>query len=137
MENKIIKKQRYLIPHYFRKIGLIITIAAIIIPVIVKLMGINIIHSKKEILKLISIDLFMLGLFFVAFSRDKVEDELTIIIRLRAMSATFCFGIVFAIIYPTTYLVFGDPIEYIEGNKLIIIMLFNYLINYYSLKRNR
>jgi hypothetical protein len=51
----------------------------------------------------------------VAFSRDKIEDELTIIIRLKAMSATFGFGILFTIIYPLIYLVFGDPIEYIEG----------------------
>lgn len=116
---------------------MIVIIASIITPIVIKLMGNGIFQSNKEILKLIFMDLFMLGLFFVAFSRDKVEDELTIIIRLRAMSATFGFGILCAIIYPLVGLVFGDPIEYIEGNKLIIFMLFNYLFNYYLQKRNR
>lgn len=137
MENKNIQKQRYLLPHTFKNIGLIIVIITVIIPVSVRLMGIEMIQSKKEILKLVSMDLFILGLFFVAFSRDKIEDELTIHIRLRAMSATFGFGILFAITYPIISLLFGDPIEYIEGNKLIIFMLFNYLFTYYAQKRNR
>ena len=137
MESQNTKKQRYLLPHSVRKIGLSIIILSVIIPVSIKLMGIDIIQSKKEILKLISKDLFILGLFFVAFSRDKIEDELTILIRLRAMSATFAGGILIAITYPIISLLFGDPIEYIEGNKLITFMLFNYLFTYYTIKGKR
>lgn len=137
MENRKIKNQIGLLPNYFKKIGVLVMILAIVPPIIVKSIEIDIIKSQRDLLKIITIDLFILGLFFIAMARDKVEDELTITIRLKAMAWTFSWAVMYVIVQPFVYLLFNDPPQDLMGQQVVLAMLFVYMIMYYIQKGSR
>jgi uncharacterized membrane protein YvlD (DUF360 family) len=85
----------------------------------------------------VTLDALILGLSFIAMSKDKVEDELTMFIRLRAMAAAFITGIVFVIVKPLVDLLFSTPSENITAPGGILTMLLFYIMTYYYQKRLR
>ena len=95
MESKVNKNKGVLLPIYFKKIGLAVMIVAFVPAVIVKSMNVEVIQSQKELLRVCTLDAFILGLLFVALSKDKVEDEMTVAIRLKAMAFTFIWAVVY------------------------------------------
>jgi hypothetical protein len=89
--------------------------------------------SNKELLKIIVRSLFMIGLTMIGFSKDKIEDEMTMTIRMKAIIMSFIFGLVFAIISPLLAF-FTDTSTHDEASSIFIQMLIMYLIWYYILK---
>jgi hypothetical protein len=69
----------------------------------------------------------------IAFSRDKIEDELTMIIRMKAIIMSFIYGLVFAITSPLLAY-FTDVSTHDEASVIFIQMLIMYLIWYSVLK---
>jgi hypothetical protein len=137
MENKLNKNQLRLLPNYFKKIGLMVFILAFIIITILKLSGLEFTQAQKEIHKFIVMNFTNLSLLLVVFSRDKIEDELIIQIRLKAMSMTFLFAAGISIINPIMDMVFQDPIKELSSQQLVGSMLCFYLFWFYLLKRSR
>ena len=137
MESKINKKQAVLLPKYFKIIGLVVMILAFVIAVVVKAMNIEMLQSQKELFRVFTLNAFIVGLLFVAWSRDKVEDEMTIAIRLKSMAFTFSWAVFYVIVKPIVDLLFKDPIQDLTGQQVVMSMLFVYLIIYYVQKIGR
>jgi len=137
MESKINKKQAVLLPKYFKIIGLVVMILAFVTAVVVKAMNIEMLQSQKELFRVFTLNAFIMGLLFVAWSRDKVEDEMTIAIRLKSMAFTFSWAVFNVIVKPIVDLLFKDPIQDLTGQQVVMSMLFVYLIIYYVQKIGR
>lgn len=137
MESKINKNEAALLPKYFKRIGLIVMILAFVPAVIVKSMNVEMVQLQKELFRIFTLNAFILGLLFVAWSKDKVEDEMTLAIRLKAMAWTFGWAVLYVILKPIVDLLFKDPIQDLTGQTVVISMLFVYLIMYYLQKIGR
>lgn len=137
MESKINKKEAVLLPKYFKKIGLVVMILAFVPAVVVKSMNVEMVQSQKELFRIFTLNAFILGLLFFAWSKDKVEDEMTIALRLKAMAWTFGWAVLYVIVKPIVDLLFKDPIRDLTGQQVVMSMLFVYLIMYYLQKIGR
>jgi len=105
--------------------------------VIIITMNFKILPSQKELREVFIANTFILGLLIIALSKDKVEDEMTIAIRLKAMVIAFISIVIYFIISPFSDILFKIPIENLTGRHLVTVMLFEYLLMYYYLKRVR
>ncbi len=137
MESKRRKKEPVLLPVYFKKVGLVVMILAFVPAIIVKSMNVEMVQTQKELFRVFTLNAFILGLLFIAWSKDKVEDEMTVSIRLKAMSWTFTWAVLYVIISPFIDLLFKDPIGVLTGQQVVMSMLFVYLIMYYLQKFGR
>jgi hypothetical protein len=137
MESKGSKKEPILLPIYFKKIGLAVIILACVSVIIAKSMNVELIQTQKELSRALSLNAVILGLLFIAWSRDKVEDEMTLSIRLKSMCWTFIWAVLYVIIMPFIDLIFEDPISALTGQQVILSMLFLFLLHYYSVKSGR
>jgi hypothetical protein len=75
----------------------------------------------------------LLGLFLIASSQDKVEDELVALLRLKAFGWSFRWGIVYSLID----LVLPNEAVPLTGFSLTFSMHILYLLIFYSSKRER
>lgn len=112
-------------------------VLAFVPEVIFKTVNIKLTPANKELLKLVTVNGFILGLLFIAWAKDKVEDEMTISIRLRSMGFSFISAVVFVIINPFVEMLFKIPISNLTSQNLVINMLFVYLIMYFFQKKGR
>ena len=100
-------------------------------------MNIEMAHLQKELFRVFTLNAFILGLLFVAWSKDKVEDEMTVAIRLKAMAWAFGWAVLDVIVKPIVDFLFKDPIQDSTGQQVVMSMLFVYLIMYYLQKFGR
>lgn len=137
MESKRSQKEVVLLPKYFKKIGLIVMIFAFVPILVYRSSDIEMLPSQKELLMIFVLNAFILGLLFVAWSKDKIEDEMTFAIRMKSMAWTFSWAVFYVIVKPFIDLFFEDPIQDLTGQEVVMSMLFVYLIMYYLQKFGR
>ena len=137
MQNEKFNKQPKLLGVYFKKIGVVVMVLSMVPGLIVKTMHIVVMESQKDLLKSLSYSGFLLGLLFIALSRDKVEDELTIHIRITSMQEMFIFAVIYVMIKPLIVWVLQSPFTDVSGQQLVTLMLVGYLISFYLKKLNR
>lgn len=132
-----------LLPRYFKVIGIILIGLAIGTVVLRASLDIELIASHKKWNLILIMNLLILGLFFISLSKDRVEDEMTMIIRLNSMAGTFVFSVVYTIVMPITSSLLNN-IDYFKGvtteltaSGLVLTMLLVYLQFYYFHKRHR
>lgn len=123
-----------LLPNYFKKVGLAISIAAIIAQIFLVYISQNEPHSAKEIIKTICSSLFTVGLFFFAFSKEKVEDEMNYFIRMRSMALTLLFVIITGILSPILYLLFNEAPTLRETQGFATTVILQYIATFYIQK---
>jgi len=124
-----------LLPNYFKKIGLVFILVSVVFVVSVKISGIHLTAEKKEMLKIILSDVFLLGMVIVAFSKDKDEDELTMLIRMKALGSAVVFVVIFKIVNDIFHLTTQVSNETMNG--YFFQMMVWYFFVYYSSKRIR
>ena len=88
-----------LLPNYFKKVGIVVLILALMPAIVVKTMHMDLVPAQKELLKVMTLNVVILGLLFVAWAKDKVEDEVTVALRLQAMQFAFIWAR-----HPRTYM---------------------------------
>jgi hypothetical protein len=137
MENENYKKEPVLLPVYFKKIGLAVMVLAFVATISVRTMNVQWGIGQKEMFREFTLNGFILGLLLLACSRDKVEDEMTVLIRLKSMSWTFIWAVLYVIISPIFDLLFDDVISNLTGKQVVGSMLFVYLIMYNWQKKIR
>ena len=137
MQNEKFNKQPKLLGVHFKKIGVVVMVLSMVPGLIVKTMHIVLMESQKDLLKSLSYSGFLLGLLFIALSRDKVEDELTIHIRITSMQEMFIFAVIYVTIKPLIVWVLQSPFTDVSGQQLVALMLVGYLISFYLKKLNR
>ncbi|HLO83094.1 MAG TPA: hypothetical protein VK166_19160 [Chitinophagaceae bacterium] len=126
-----------LLPNYFKKLGIIVMILALVPAVFVKGADIEISPASKEIFRLLTMNAFILGLLFVAWAEDKLEDEITVALRLKAMASTFIWAVLYVIIKPFIDMLFHEPVADLKSQELVLSMLFIYMLMYYVQRKIR
>ena len=121
-----------LLPNYFKKIGLGFILASVVFVVSVKIFGIHLTAEKKEMMKTISRDVVLLGMMFLAFSKEKDEDELTMLIRMKALASAFVYIVIFKIVSDVFGIIDQELIENMNG--YFFQMMIWYFFIYYSAK---
>lgn len=84
--------------------------------------------NRYDPLKLTLFIVLILGLFTMAWTREKTEDEMAIQIRLIALGISFLLGILAVIAIPVIILVTGGQIFHLNATYLVIGMLICYMI---------
>jgi len=137
MEKRKNRNEIGLLPNVFKKVGIAVMLLAFVPAVIAKAVNIPLTGANKELFRLLTMNAFILGLLFIAWAKDKVEDELTFAIRLKAMGWSFIWAILFVIIKPFVNMLFNDPVADMKSQELVLSMLFVYLLMYYMQKKGR
>jgi hypothetical protein len=124
------------LPNYFKKIGVALIILVIVVMFILKGLNYDFDSIPKGNIKTIAMNLFILGLAFIALAKDKIEDEMHVFLKLKSFYSAFVFGIIFTIIFPIFDIVINDEIQQIPVQQLVIMMLFSQITTYFLLKRS-
>lgn len=129
------QKHLNLLPSYFKRIGISLIIASILVLIAFK---IEVFEGSKETWKHVSISLILLGLSIIALTKNKIEDEFTMLLRLKALGAAFIFGLAYVLISPILNLIFGDDVnEYPSSLSFMMSMLLFYFMLFFLMKRNQ
>ncbi len=132
---KKIQQDLRLLPGSFRKVafGIMVLSGLLVLLSILKVLTID-----KEIVASIAKSVFLIALLLLVITKDKIEDELTMRIRLKAFAASFIYGVVFVIIEPFINVLFGDSFLSNKGAmELLISMFLFYFIIKFIMKKSR
>jgi len=121
-----------LLPNYFKKIGIGFILASVVFVVSVKISGIHLAVEKKEMMKTIFWDILIIGMLFIAFSKEKDEDELNMLIRLKALASAFFYTVILKIVNDVFYLIGHE--DFNNYNSYFFQMMMWYFFVYYSAK---
>ncbi|MGB1284793.1 MAG: hypothetical protein ACPG44_10090, partial [Polaribacter sp.] len=81
---------------------------------------------------------FLISLLLLVITRNKIEDELTLRIRLKAFAASFIYGVATVIVESFISLLFGNIFLTDKGvTELLISMFLFYFIMIFIMKKNR
>ena len=83
-------------------------------------------------MKIISKAVVLLGMMFIAFSKEKDEDELTMLIRMKALASAFVYIVIFKIVSDVFGIIDQELIE--NKNGYFFQMMIWYFFVYYSAK---
>lgn len=132
--NKIQQDLR-LLPVHYKKYAFGIMIFSVLFIVLTKS---KLLPIDKDIVKEISRTGILVSLFMLAFTKNKVEDELTSKIRLKALAGAFLYGVVIVILNPFLNILFQHSFSSDKGGaELVIGMLIFYFIIFYLSLKNR
>jgi len=124
------KTNRYLLPRYFKVIGWIISVPSALVSLIYLFTGqvINGVFSKSHtedvvnsIIITICLVLLMLGLLFIAFSKEKMEDEYITKVRGDSLIWAVIANAIFMIILSST--VYGIGFLYVSFFNLYTVLV--------------
>ncbi|SEU04027.1 hypothetical protein SAMN05444285_13710 [Draconibacterium orientale] len=113
------------------------------------LLALSILFITFSVTKVIAIDdeiaktIFRLGVLLsfllLALTRDKIEDELTLVIRLKALASSFIFGVGYVVVSPfVSWLFDGEFIVEDLGIEGLLLTMFLFYFGMFGLmKRNR
>ena len=124
-----------LLPTKFKIIGLTIMSLSILF----KALPISeLLTIDKELIKTISTSGILISLLLLALTRNKIEDELTLKIRLKGLAVSFIYGVGMVIIEPFMNLLFDGEFFSEKGTtELLMSMFFFYFIMVFIMKRKR
>lgn len=126
-----------LLPNYYKKVGAMLIVAIAFTTFLVAILKPNITPHTKEIIKLALSSTFLLALAIIGLSKDRKEDELTHLLRVKSMAITFAGSIVGVITYPFANLIVDNSVKKLSSFELLFIMLLVYLAFFNSMKRSR
>lgn len=112
-----------LLPHSFKYIGRGVILLGIIIMSITHKVDFgkyNIVRAK------VLLDLLFIGSLLCAFAKEKIEDELLMLIRLQSAAYTFIIVVLYAMLMPiVVFMTKGRDFD-VEGLQVILISLLAY-----------
>lgn len=134
--NKVQQDLR-LLPLHFKKIAFAIMILSILFAIVSKSLP-GALSIDKDIIMSFTKSGFLISLLILAITRNKIEDELTLKIRLKAFTASFIYGVVIVIIQPFFNSLFRSSFTFDKNaTELLISMFFFYFIMAFLMKKNR
>ncbi len=123
-------------PNYYKKIGIVLFVLVIIVMLIIKGLHYNFNPTQKGNIKIIGMSLLNIGLCFIAFAKEKIDDEMMVHLKLKSIYGALIFGIVYTLISPLIDIAFNDAIREITAQQLVTLMLFSHIGSYFFLKRS-
>lgn len=124
-----------LLPLPFKKVafGIMIFIVLLIILTISKIIPLD-----KSSTKVISKTGILISLLLLALTKNKIEDELTSKIRLKALASSFIFGVGYVITEPFISVFFQNGFLSNKGaTEILITMLLFYFMTFYFMLKKR
>ncbi|MDN3594937.1 hypothetical protein [Zunongwangia endophytica] len=124
-----------LLPHKFKIFGYSI----LVISIVFFLLNIfDILFIEKELAKNIFWNTLLVALLILAVSKESIEDERTLKLRIIAFASTFLYGVGFIIISPFVNIIFEGRWENdIQAHQLLFTMFLWYFgIFFYTRKFN-
>ncbi len=123
-----------LLPTPYRKIALGLLILSVLFVVVTKT---EMLLIDRGTVKTISMTGILVSLLVLALTKNKIEDELTSRIRLRAFAGSFIFGVGYTIVWPYVNIIFRDSFFSEKGSTelLLAMFIFYFLICYFMLKK--
>ncbi len=106
-EKNLEKLRRIQLPNWFKKIGVVLVIMAFAMLVINKLV------FDSELLRSSLKHSILVGLLVISLSREKIEDERIVNLRMRSFMFAFLIGVLFALLTP----ILAYLIDIIIGNE--------------------
>jgi hypothetical protein len=137
LKRPIQQNQTGLLPNKFKKLGWVIVLLAILFALVVGAGVIPLEASIKVSMRHWLLNVLILGMLLIAWAKDTVEDELTILIRFRVLGSAFIWAVLLVIIKPFIDILLQDSISEMGAQQLVLSMLFYYLMVYNIQKRNR
>jgi predicted Na+-dependent transporter len=128
------------LPYNFLKIGVAITLVSVAVMFFRAFM----MEGDTEWLKEITKKTLLIGMLMMSLSKDKEEDEMTIVLRMQSYAIAFVVGVVYALVMP--YVEYGVSNVVNEGGEaykdlgdfqVLLFMLMIQLMFYHNLKRYR
>ncbi|MDH5412645.1 MAG: hypothetical protein OEW87_00780 [Flavobacteriaceae bacterium] len=136
---KKIQNYQYLLPNYFKKVGIGLLILSLI-----TLISRKYLFDDGEMLRQIAKKGMLLSLLLITISKEKIEDELIIKLRGQAFAFAFVAGVIYTLIQPIinyiVALVIRPEKAVFDGLEDFIILWFMmvmYLTFFYLFKRYR
>jgi hypothetical protein len=132
------RNELMMMPNYFKKIGLMIILCAILFALIVPYFfrDTSLFQENKRSFRIFSMDVLLLGGFLYCLAKDKIEDERTMLFRTQAMATAFIFGVVFTITGPFFEILFGGSDLLVDAQQVIATMLLIYLGTFIGKKKS-
>ena len=122
-----------LLPNYFKKIALVLLMGTF---VFIVLKAADIISIDKKLWIFLVLHGILIAFLFLAFSKDKFEDELIAQIRFRALAIALLFGTLFFLLSSISAFVLKSKSQ--PFNPFILYMIFMYYFwVFYRMKKLR
>ncbi|WP_293875482.1 hypothetical protein [Flavobacterium sp.] len=126
-----------LLPNYFKKIGLSLLIITIFLAVILKLFHPDDLFNK-QIMGTLTVDFLIIICCMIIFSRDKIEDEMTVLVRLKEFAGTFAMMVATLITRNIIDIATGENPKNYSATQLIFFMCSLHLtFHYVNLWKNK
>lgn len=135
MEGRKNKNQLISLPLYYKWVGLALMIISAGFIGYANLNDLDL-GGENERYKVLTLSVFILGAFFLAFAREKEEDERLLVLKLRSLAISFAWAVIMVVIRPVLDVIFGDELSLMSSQSLVLSMLIAYLMVYYLQKRN-
>jgi hypothetical protein len=117
-----------MLPHYFKFIGSGVAVLSFIICLIYKVDFGNYSSIREKVL----IDMINIGCLLICFAKEKIEDELLILTRLKSAAYTLIISVLYIMIYPL-YIYIHDGRDFKVSNLAFVMfslviytMIFDY-----------
>lgn len=124
-----------LLPAPFKKVAFGLMTLSILLII---LAASNLLSTNKEIVMTFAKIELLISLLMLALTKNKVEDELTIKLRLKALASSFIFGTVYVIAIPLVNLLLNETYFTDKGaTEVIIAMLLYYFLIFYTMLKKR
>ena len=76
----------------------------------------------------------ILGLFFIAISKDKVEDEMSFTFRLNAITRSFSGAVIFFVLRHFQFLIKYGADRDLNAQEVLFLILGSYIFLYFTYK---
>src|SRR6478609_570890 len=123
-----------MLPNYFKKVGIAVIALTVLAVVVIKLSGLQLSVRQLELAPTMMLNFIIVGLLFITLSRDKEEDEMTLVLRWKAMAWAFLTGSMYIIVLPIVNFIMQNPYTPITGQYIVMFMLIGFLLVYARLK---
>lgn len=125
------------LPNYFKKIGIGILILFFVPSLIIKLLDVSLFTQNRVFFRELTTSVFILGLFFIAWSKEKIENNEIELLRYKAFALAFFIAVLSVLFAPLTDLLFGGSEGGSKSTSVILQMLMIYLLIFYITKKAR
>ncbi len=138
--NQFQKLINFRLPHVFMTVGIVIVLLSITIMFVRAF----VLEGDFLWLKHLLQKTMLVGMLIMSLSKDKEEDEMTIVLRAQSYAIAFVIGVIYALVMP--YVEFGvsnvmdsngQAFKDLGDFQVLLFMLMIQLLFYHNLKRYR
>jgi predicted membrane channel-forming protein YqfA (hemolysin III family) len=123
---KAVFKKLILFPQWFKYLGIVIFLVGAILP-----FELGLLYEGQNFLGL---QIANMGLFLICFSKDKNEDEMINLIRLKSLYRSVIMGFLYSAIVFAIRVFSNNEGEHTPATQLVMFILLVYLFNFYITK---